>query len=197
MKRTQTTPAYPWWAGNARLIDQSNTFIVAHVAHGALIMLWVGLFTLFELLKYNPAMPLYAQGLILLPHLAALGLGVGQGGQIVHTFPYVAVAGFHLVAAGVLAWGGVVSLDQTAAQSGNGSATGREIPFSLGRSGSVGVDPRTPSAGAGVGGTAPGGEGDGVWGVVRCYIGTGAGRAPAAFRHPGPLGVPYTPVCCE
>ncbi len=105
MKRTQTAPAYPWWAGNARFIDQSNTFIVAHVAQGALIMLWAGLFTLFELVKYDPAAPLYAQGLILLPHLATLGLGVGQGGRIVATFPYVAVAGFHLVAAGVLAWG--------------------------------------------------------------------------------------------
>ncbi|APB35052.1 chlorophyll a/b binding light-harvesting protein, putative [Gloeomargarita lithophora Alchichica-D10] len=105
MKKTQTPPLYPWWAGNARFIDQSNTFIVAHAAQGALIMLWAGVFTLFELAKYNPAAPMYDQGLILLPHLAALGLGVGNGGQIVEPFPYLAVAGFHLVAAGVLAWG--------------------------------------------------------------------------------------------
>lgn len=99
------TQRYPWWAGNARLTDLSNTFIVAHVAHAALIVFWVGLMTLFELTRYTPTRPMYEQGLILLPHLATLGLGVGAGGQVVNVFPYVAVAGFHLVSAGVLAWG--------------------------------------------------------------------------------------------
>lgn len=96
---------YPWWSGNARLMNLSNTFIVAHVAHAALIMAWAGGFTLFELAKFSPERPMYEQGLILLPHLATLGWGVGPGGQIVNTFPYVAIASIHLVAAGVLAGG--------------------------------------------------------------------------------------------
>lgn len=96
---------YPWWAGNARFIDLSNTFIVAHVAQAALIMLWVGAFTLFELAVYSPNEPLYAQGLILLPHLATEGWGLGSGGAVVDTFPWFAIAVIHIVAAGVLAGG--------------------------------------------------------------------------------------------
>ena len=96
---------YPWWAGNARFIDLSNTFIVAHVAQAAIIMMWAGVFTLFELVVYSPDKPLYAQGLILLPHLAAEGWGVGSGGAIVNTSPIFAIGVIHIVAAGVLAGG--------------------------------------------------------------------------------------------
>ncbi|ASC71138.1 Iron stress-induced chlorophyll-binding protein [Halomicronema hongdechloris C2206] len=101
----KTQERYPWWAGNARFIDLSNTFIVAHVAQAALIMLWAGVFTLFELAVYSPTQPMYAQGLILLPHLATQGWGVGANGAIANTFPFLAIGAIHIVAAGVLAGG--------------------------------------------------------------------------------------------
>ncbi len=101
----KTQEQYPWWSGNARFIDLSNTFIVAHVAQAALIMLWTGAFTLFELAVYSPDEPLYTQGLILLPHLATEGWGIGSGGTIVNTYPWFAIGVIHIVAAVVLAGG--------------------------------------------------------------------------------------------
>ncbi|MBE7380401.1 MAG: chlorophyll a/b binding light-harvesting protein [Leptolyngbya sp. SIO1E4] len=96
---------FSWWAGNARFIDLSNTFIVAHVAQAALIMLWAGTFTLFELAVYSPDEPLYAQGLILLPHLATEGWAAGTSGAIANTYPFFAIGVIHIVAAGVLGAG--------------------------------------------------------------------------------------------
>ncbi|MEM9154820.1 MAG: chlorophyll a/b binding light-harvesting protein [Cyanobacteria bacterium P01_F01_bin.33] len=98
---------YFWWAGNARLTNLSGKLLGAHVAHAGLIVLWAGLYTLFELDRFDSSLPMFEQGLIVLPNLARLGLGVGDGGAIVDTTIYHQVGVVHLLSSAVLGIGGI------------------------------------------------------------------------------------------
>ncbi|WP_446877063.1 chlorophyll a/b binding light-harvesting protein [Phormidesmis sp. 146-33] len=103
----QQIPRTGWWAGNFRLVNLSGKLLGAHVAHAALILLWAGGMTLFEVSRFIQTKPMYEQGLIILPHLATLGFGVGAGGQITSVYPYFVIAVLHIVPSVILAAGGI------------------------------------------------------------------------------------------
>ena len=99
---------YGWWAGNSGVTNRSGKFIAAHAAHTGLIAFWAGAFTLFELARYDPSVPMGHQPLIALPHLATLGIGFGDGGVLTDSRTIVGVAVVHLVASMVYGAGGLL-----------------------------------------------------------------------------------------
>ncbi len=93
-------------------------------------MFWAGSFTLYELSRYSTDLPLGEQSLILLPNLARLGIGVGEGGVISQPEAILAVAAFHLVSAAVLAAGGMWHLLRAPVDLGQ--ASGQALQFDFG-----------------------------------------------------------------
>ncbi|MBX2862635.1 MAG: chlorophyll a/b binding light-harvesting protein [Leptolyngbyaceae cyanobacterium MAG.088] len=96
-----------WWAGNIRLKDSSGLLLGAHLAHAGLICLWAGAILIKEVAAFAPGVPLYEQGAFLMAHLAALGISVGPGGEILDTYPYFAIGVLHLTLSAVYAAGGL------------------------------------------------------------------------------------------
>jgi len=99
---------YGWWAGNSGVTNRSGKFIAAHAAHTGLIAFWAGAFTLFELARFDPSVPMGHQPLIALPHLAALGIGFDETGAFVGGTAVVSIAVVHLVSSMVYGAGGLM-----------------------------------------------------------------------------------------
>ena len=77
------------------------------MAHAGLIVYWAGAMTLFEVSHLDPSLPFYEQGLILVPHLASLGLGVRVTGEVFDSYPYFVSGVLHVLSGAVLGFGGL------------------------------------------------------------------------------------------
>lgn len=122
-------PKSEWLIGNARLVSFSGLLLGAHLAHAALILLWVGSSTLLEVNQVQLGVPLGEQGLTLLPHLALLGWGIGDGGVVVDTYPYFVVGVLHLVSSTVLAAGGLFHVLRGPAKLEESKGTARKFGY--------------------------------------------------------------------
>jgi photosystem II CP43 chlorophyll apoprotein len=100
-------PRLAWLIGNSRLVNFSGQLLGAHLAHAGLIVFWAGITTVGEALRFQTGLSLADQNFLLLPHLAMLGWGVGNGGVVVDTYPYLVIGMIHVVSSAVLAAGGL------------------------------------------------------------------------------------------
>jgi chlorophyll a/b binding light-harvesting protein PcbA len=99
---------YGWWAGNSGVTNRSGKFIAAHAAHTGLIAFWAGAFTLFELARFDPSVPMGHQPLIALPHLATLGIGFDETGTFIGGTTVTSIAIVHLILSMVYGAGGLL-----------------------------------------------------------------------------------------
>ena len=98
---------YGWWAGNSGVTNRSGKFIAAHAAHTGLIAFAAGASTLWELVRFDPSIPMGHQSSIFLAHLASIGIGFDNAG--VWTGVGVAeIAIVHLVLSMVYGGGGLL-----------------------------------------------------------------------------------------
>lgn len=103
----ENNPRLAWLVGNAKLVNFSGQLLGAHLAHAGLIMFWAGTTTISEVLRWQPGLSLADQNFLLLPHLATLGWGIGDGGVVLDTHAYLVIGMIHLVSSAVLAAGGL------------------------------------------------------------------------------------------
>ena len=122
-------PQSEWLVGNARLVSFSGLLLGAHLAHAALILLWAGSFTLIEVNQVQIGVPLGEQNLTLLPHLALLGWGIGEGGVVTDTYPFFVVGVLHLVSSTVLAAGGLFHVLRGPAKLEDSEGTPRKFGY--------------------------------------------------------------------
>ncbi len=98
---------YGWWTGNSMVTNRSGRFIASHAAHTGLISFAAGANTLFELSRFDPSVPMGAQGFVSLPHLASIGLGFDETGVWTGA-GVVTIAIVHLILSMVYGAGGLM-----------------------------------------------------------------------------------------
>jgi photosystem II CP43 chlorophyll apoprotein len=106
-RKTLFGSKYAWWSGNSRFIEYSGKLLGAHVAHSALILLWAGSMSLFEISHLVYVKPCFEQGLIVVPHIATLGLSVGPGADLYDLYPCIVIGVVHIISSGVVGLGGI------------------------------------------------------------------------------------------
>jgi len=99
--RDLESSGFPWWAGNARLINLSGKLLGAHVPIPVNCLLGWSV-CLFEVAHFIPEKPMYEQGLP--PHLLPLKDGVlALVGSDQH-LPHFVVGVLHLISSAVRFW---------------------------------------------------------------------------------------------